>query len=514
MVPVRLKYLITNWLLHLDRWCERTGRKLIIRNTYNGAPTLLRYSLFPTKSSPTAPSREPRWGNIYLHKFLQTEEFDLHDHPWPFISFILRGRYQERLPNNKKRLRKTGTLHFFPAESVHSVELEDNETCWTLVLRGPHVRQWGYHTRSGWVPARNYLANVQGVARIESVQRPTSSGPVIPDSWKEFPKHVLLLGDDGLLCPHMADHLMDYHPTTALTIVSRGMDAERIRDSSRFTRQFASGHLQILPYSSFTSEGFKETVASIDTIIYLDAHAPQLHTKTEDQIQRGSAGVLRALETAADLKIKRFTLVSSGDVQGPVQRRRAHHPTERTFPWSIDRAALVGAEALVQAWSQEHEGIFTTVRTPEVFGERTPLDRTVGRLLQALTTNSTIQLRSRKNTHGKTCLSRHQYLHARDTARAILHATMNGTSGQLYHLAGKELDDAELVDCLASLTGLHPQVEYKPAARSTDGHRFALEDTLGKELRWKAPHGFELSLRNTVEWMFRAQNQRWLQVNE
>lgn len=496
----------------LDQWCERTGRKLVIRNTPTDKPTLIRYSLFPTKSSPTAPSREPRWGNMYLHKFLRSEDFDLHDHPWPFISLLLKGAYRELLPQAQSRMRKAGSLHFFPAKWVHSVQLEPHQTCWTLVIRGRHERAWGYHTVQGWVPARDYLTKVKSSSIINVTQKPkTPTGPVIADQWKATPERILLIGDDGLICPHMADHLMDYHPTTDLIVLSHGSDAKRIQDSSRFQRQATKNKIRILPYSSASFSSLIASQTSIDTVIYLDAHTAQ-SKRAEQMIQRGSFGMLQALSVSEQLSTKRFALVSSGEVHGPLTHtRRPHHPNDRTNPYSLERATLVGAEALLQAWSQDHDGAFVTIRTPNPFGERMPLDRPIARFLSALMKNETVQLRNRLDEQGKVKLSSHQYLHARDTARAILHAAINGTSGRTYNLSGRELNDLELVERLASMTGLHPKIETATTRERLDGYRFAMEETLGKDLQWKAPHGFDVSIQNTIEWMLKPEHRAWLQ---
>jgi hypothetical protein len=36
-----------------------------------------------------------KWFSIKLHNILQSDDACLHDHPWPFISIILRGGYYE-----------------------------------------------------------------------------------------------------------------------------------------------------------------------------------------------------------------------------------------------------------------------------------------------------------------------------------------------------------------------------------------------------------------------------------
>src|SRR5690348_11851222 len=43
-------------------------------------------------------SRNP-WLNVYLHQFLHDDEDRaLHDHPWWFVSIMLKGKYREVIP--------------------------------------------------------------------------------------------------------------------------------------------------------------------------------------------------------------------------------------------------------------------------------------------------------------------------------------------------------------------------------------------------------------------------------
>jgi len=90
-------------------------------------------------------------------------ERDPHDHPGAFVSIILRGGYTE------KRLEwfwASGTpcfatlkhrwFNWMPAATqAHRIVAVEPRTL-TLVLHGPWRRQWGFHTRDGWVPWREY----------------------------------------------------------------------------------------------------------------------------------------------------------------------------------------------------------------------------------------------------------------------------------------------------------------------------------------------------------------------
>lgn len=95
--------------------------------------------------------------NIYLHHFLRSDDDRaLHDHPWHWASLLLRGRYVEHTIAaggvHQRRMRQAGSLKLAGPKRAHRVELIGHETCWTLFITGPRVRDWGFHCPDrGWV---------------------------------------------------------------------------------------------------------------------------------------------------------------------------------------------------------------------------------------------------------------------------------------------------------------------------------------------------------------------------
>lgn len=109
-------------------------------------PYMLRWYLFP---------RNP-WLNLYLHKFMRDDDDRaLHDHPWWFVSVLLRGSYTEwrGFPETElvSRKRIFPSIAFRSAETRHRVTLPGGP-CWTLVLTGPKKRTWGFWCPKGFVP--------------------------------------------------------------------------------------------------------------------------------------------------------------------------------------------------------------------------------------------------------------------------------------------------------------------------------------------------------------------------
>lgn len=82
-----------------------------------------------------------RWGNLYLHrlKCLKMIPF-CHDHPWWFLTLILRGGYWEYTTATSWVWRRPGSLLYRPATHRHGVMTP--AVMWSLVLTGPKCRDW------------------------------------------------------------------------------------------------------------------------------------------------------------------------------------------------------------------------------------------------------------------------------------------------------------------------------------------------------------------------------------
>ena len=89
------------------------------------------------------------WFGLYLHRFDGPDPRPtLHDHPWPFVSFVLRGGYHERRLNTLTMQvdedHRVRFVNVMPTHGAHAImRLCRVPTC-TLMLVGRRVRTWGY----------------------------------------------------------------------------------------------------------------------------------------------------------------------------------------------------------------------------------------------------------------------------------------------------------------------------------------------------------------------------------
>ncbi|MGD8830742.1 MAG: hypothetical protein PVF57_09070 [Pseudomonadales bacterium] len=103
-----------------------------------------------------------RFLNVYLHRFQEPDPGrDLHDHPWWSVSIVLKGRYVERFSEGGEiRTRTKGGLtrcfSLRKPTTRHTITWISPGGCWTIFVTGPKIREWGFHTRNGWVHNQTY----------------------------------------------------------------------------------------------------------------------------------------------------------------------------------------------------------------------------------------------------------------------------------------------------------------------------------------------------------------------
>lgn len=119
------------------------------------------------------------WGTDsqwFIHNIrLPDEGRDMHDHPWDFTSWILKGGYTEEVLQSEGTTTWTDVRRHTQGERIentayhaHRIEFVHRRpdtpgSAWTLVNTGPARRVWGFFTKGPpkcayeWVNWRKYL---------------------------------------------------------------------------------------------------------------------------------------------------------------------------------------------------------------------------------------------------------------------------------------------------------------------------------------------------------------------
>jgi len=146
---------------------SKLGRYRLIPDRRTGADYMHRYYLF---------LKDRKWFpfNITLHKIVKSDDPIFHDHPWSYVTVILKGGYWEHVPlfNNKGHKfgefqiwRGPGSVIYRKAKEFHWLELDESVgPATTLFIMGPQKREWGFlidktKTKQQWIHYKNYLEN-------------------------------------------------------------------------------------------------------------------------------------------------------------------------------------------------------------------------------------------------------------------------------------------------------------------------------------------------------------------
>lgn len=115
----------------------------VICDPVTGDPYLVRWSVLTTP-----------WFGIKVHRILRADwARHRHDHPWWFLSVVVRGGYVEDVLGSHRPVR---WVNFKRSGDAHRIVRVEPAT-WTLVLTGPRRRRWGFYTLDGWVPWDEYI---------------------------------------------------------------------------------------------------------------------------------------------------------------------------------------------------------------------------------------------------------------------------------------------------------------------------------------------------------------------
>ncbi len=134
-----------NWFLCLifsSRTVYKADGRLYLRRWFITPRRWLGPGNWPKLLSWVPPHRR----KLFLHMIRLSDARTMHDHPWPFTSLILAGKYIEYTLIQGRGITKkdapAGTVLRNRAEHTHRLEIV--KPVWSLVFAGETYREWGF----------------------------------------------------------------------------------------------------------------------------------------------------------------------------------------------------------------------------------------------------------------------------------------------------------------------------------------------------------------------------------
>ena len=264
---------------------------------------------------------------------------------------------------------------------------------------------------------------------------------------------------------------------------------------------------QLLPdlqkYKTFTFE--HKDINDIDRLYDCDyfintaaeTHVDNSIESSDEFVHSNINGVHHILKLINSKKQKRpiFLHFSTDEVYGDILEG-SHTEQDLLRPSNPYSATKAAADMLVLAWGRTHMIPYVIVRPTNNYGIGQYVEKLIPKTCKFLTIGRKIDLHD-KGTPVRT------WLHAEDTARAVLTIINAGVVNQIYNISGSfQTENINVVRKILELHGICDKIEnyVEPLNRAGQDLRYSIDDTKLRKLGWQPQAEFDTELKKIVKY--------------
>lgn len=329
-------------------------------------------------------------------------------------------------------------------------------------------------------------------------------------------KRILVTGACGFWGHHFVNHLLlntdwDIVVLDKLSYASSGFD--RLRDINCYDDR------RVLKLTTdFTQKiqpGISKEIGLVDYIVHAGAetHVDNSIEDPEPFVMSNVVGTMRMLDFARTLpSLKMFVQFSTDEVYGPAPEGVNYKEWDRYNSTNPYAASKAGAEQLAMAYSNTYKIPVIVTNTMNLYGQRQACEKYIPMVMRKVWLGEEITIHANKDL---TKAGSRFYIHCRNAAAAILYLLENGEFRERYNVVGeKEIDNLQLAQMIADILGKPLKYKMVDFHSSRPGHdlRYGLDGSKLKSMGFKYPKTFEESFIENVEWHFKPENMRWLNL--
>jgi len=341
-------------------------------------------------------------------------------------------------------------------------------------------------------------------------------------SINKMPK-VLISGIGGFVAAHILEHLLTKTGWHIIGIASwkhKGQP-ERVSEVLRGNPLWKD-RLTIITHDlvSPLSEKTKKQIGYVDYILNIasESHVDRSITDPVPFIKNNVDLTLNMLEYAREYPPKVFLQFSTDETSGPAPQGVYHDEWAPIIPSNPYSASKAAQEAICISYWRTYGVPIVITNGENFFGEMQDPEKYIAKIVRKVSRGETITVHGKKGDVGSRF-----YLHARNAADALLFILGNlppkkyedGTVDRpdKYNIVSdSEIDNLSLAKIMAEIMGKPLKYEFLDfhAARSGHDRRYALSGDKLRSLGWKAPIGFDASLKKYIDWTLMPEHRIWL----
>ncbi len=327
-------------------------------------------------------------------------------------------------------------------------------------------------------------------------------------------KNIIVTGGAGFIGHHTVEHLIrktDWNIIIIdkLSYASNGL--EKLKSANLLDNSRVKLYTWDLNYP--LSVGLKKEIG--DNVNYI------LHIAAESDVNRSIAdpvpfvqnninSTLYMLEYARELpNLEKFYMFSTDETRGVPEDGYAFKETDTFNPRNPYSASKAGCEMLCMAYANTYKVPVMISEMVNAIGERQHVEKFVPKVIKTLLDGEELIIHADKTA---TVPGSRYYIHARNTADAILFLLDNGNINESYNICTfDEIDNLSMAKKIAEIVGLPLKYKLVDFHSERAGHDliYRLDGTKLRNLGWKPPVNFEESLCKTVKWYLK--HPEWLE---
>ena len=302
---------------------------------------------------------------------------------------------------------------------------------------------------------------------------------------------VYITGCLGFIGVHITRHCLD------LGWYVIGVDKMTYASNETFLTEFKN-------YSNF--KFIKSDINDLEMIYdcdYIINTAAETHV--DNSIERsdhfvhsnidGVHHLLKLINQKQKHRIPVFLHFSTDEVYGDILEG-SHTETDLLKPSNPYSATKAAADMLVLAWSRTYGLPYVILRPTNNYGIGQYVEKLIPKSVKYLSVGRKIDLHN-KGTPVRT------WLHAEDTARAVITIIESGVTNEIFNISGNyEEKNIEVVRKIIKLVNGDTEIEkyLTDMIRPGQDLRYSIDDTKLKNLGWTANADFDKELEKVVEY--------------
>lgn len=322
-------------------------------------------------------------------------------------------------------------------------------------------------------------------------------------------KTILITGAAGFVGSHAIEEVLtntDWNIVALCRLTCIG-DMRRLWDSLHVQKFHNRLNIVYHDLKFDLSPSLVETIGKIDYVAHIAAnsHVDRSISHPKQFFEDNVIGTVNLLEWYRNNCPEAiFINYLTDEVFGPAPIDYNYKEDDRWRPSNPYSASKCGQGAAGIAYNITYGLPIITTYTMNIFGERQNKEKLIAKSIYNIYHNIPIPIHAKINDKDEIeYVGERHWLHARNSANALLFLFNNGVPGEHYNIVGFDhFYNDEIVNKIGSIMNKKPILEYVDFHKTRPGHdrKYGLDGSKLLNMGWKPPMDFENSMKKTIQW--------------